>query len=447
MNNNEITNIKGLCNINLKRYRNFYLGALIFILVVFFFNLILISLNAFVPSGELKSQLVSTYGTIAIPLSTLFTITTTFQYKKNYIADEIFPQNNNSRLISNIIINYVFLITMLIVGVILYLLTLLILNIMNKYTGNLILAYDKSWFFLFTGFIVNFFYGSMISAVIVLIGTLDRRFNLIFRIGASIAAIVVLIFSNFGVTILKYVENFYKNEGYVSLFLIKAFLTVIFLLLLSLFINKHTTTLEAPMKKYKKPLMISLVVLLVLFSITMGSLIFRKTVDYYRTGYLQDMTNFFLKDGFDALEEYEELNIDISTINKEEPLRIFKGENLLSNHFDFTHTYAPSLVKNKDTLLVKYTLPENYINGVDTLKFLNAKLTYTLKGNDLTIDYVYDKNKIVILLSPFDNMAAFRLFSDKAYCNPFKGGMSSTGSTTVKIFNGEGMDIVENSIN
>lgn len=446
MNNNEIVNIKGLCNINLRRYRNFFLGALIFVLAVFLFNLILISLNAFVPSDGLKYQLVSTYGTIALPLSILFTLTTTFQYKKNYVEDEIFPQNNSSRLLSNIIINFIFLFTFLLIGIILYLFTLLILSIMNKYTGNLIFAYDKSWLFLFTGFIVNFLYGSMIAAVIILIGVLDRRFNILFRIGASVTAILILIFSSFGVTILKYIESFYRNEAYVSLFILKASLTTIFLLLLSLFISKHTPTLEAPMKKYKKPLMVSLVVLLVVFSITMFSLLLRKTVDYYKTGYLKEVTDFFLKDGFDSLNHYDELNIDISTINKEEPLRIFKGENILSNHFDFTHTYAPSLVKNKDTLLIKYALPENYINGVDTFKLLNAKLTYTLEGNDLTIDYEYDKNKVVLLVSPYDNMASFKLFSDKAYCNPIKGGMSSTGSTTVEIFNGKGVEIIENSI-
>lgn len=365
-----------------------------------------------------------------------------YNYKKSNKANEVLPQTNKGRFLAYSISNYTFYIKISILCLVLYLIQYGVITLLGNSASNIHLAYAFSVNFLIWGFVVNLIYGFLAISLIILLGALDRKFGLYFRIIICIVLFITVINEQFLLKSSLNLINFLTREPSLTLFCIKGVALWIIISLLSWFINSNTVYYSTPSTRFSKKI-IALTGFVTIFVITanfftMNFISFSKVIN--EEIYLAQ------KQMKSSIEVNVNIPLDTTHLNPGDTIKIVTNCDFQQNHlfinpinpedYRFTNTEITSVLfdnKKVNGLSLVYTLPIIIINNINTVPFTNPKLTAKLKETTLYLNYEYDKNQKLFYLSPYSFMKQFDTFKGKNYFKRIGGTVGQNGGGDIYI--------------
>lgn len=387
----------------------------------------------------------NTYSQYLMVISLAFLIGMAFMYKRINKEHEVLPQTNKSRFLAHILFNYSLIIMLSVLALVLYLAQYGIISIISNFTGNIHLAYDFSLRFVISGFIVNFIYGSLLIALILLIGTLDRKWPLYFRI-SFLVLIPILLFNNLflGKGLMDFI-SFWTKEPSVIVFVVKAAGLWVVLSGLAWSINANTVYFKNANAKFSKA-SIAVICCIVALMLIAPMLLFGGFT--YHTGYNQEVS-VSENEALDYSSKYIPLPLDASHLKKGDTIKVVTNCRFEDNKMSIVDIKADDygdvsfygFDSTVEGLQISYVLPEQMHNEINVTSFINPKVTASLDGTTLYLNYEYDKNQNVLYLSPYGLMGQFDAFKDKNHFKDFIGTSGGNYYGSVCLLSEDGIKI------
>jgi len=363
-----------------------------------------------------------------------------FLYRQTNAKLSVFPQTNNSRFISSVIVNYVIAIIGTFAVLVMYLVNLGIINLLTAFRDNIHLALNIDIGFIIAGFFVYLAYIFLIIAVLELVGTILRKWTYY----AAIAFIAL--FSLAVINILRVIEYapkvlaFLISEPSLPLFFLKAFGLWLVITVAALVINRFTVYGKSPTKASKGVVIACVVIAAVISVVAPAVVLFNRasggSVSVSEIEAITDPVN---------TAEFDAIRIDVSHLPRGSRI-IISGENLVIpddngaisswnwNTDAVVHGTESLAEIQGDTLIVQFRPPAYIVNGIEILHYTNPQVTAHLDGNTLYIDYTRDSASVVFM--PIWGMVRqFDTFKDKGVLSAHSFGFSSGwwGSTNINI--------------
>ncbi|MEG2017281.1 MAG: hypothetical protein RR844_03660 [Clostridium sp.] len=388
----------------------------------------------------------NTYSQYALFMSLAFFVGTAFMYRTLNKEHEVLPQTNKSRFLSIALFMYSLLLKLSVFALVLYFIQYGFISIVAGFTGNVHFAYDFSLSFVISGFIVNFIYGSLLLALVLLIGALDRKWSLYFR-ASFLAIIPILLFNNLflGKGLMEFI-SFWTKESSVIVFVVKAAGLWIVLSGLAWLINANTVYFKNANAKFSKA---SIAVICCIIALMVMAPMFLFGGFTYHTGYNQEVS-VTENERLDYSSRFITLPLDGSHLKKGDTIKVVTNCNFEDNMMCIIDLNADQtddeinfygFEGKVDGLEISYDLPENMHNEININAFINPKITASLEGTTLYLNYEYDKNQKVLYLSPYGLMGQFEAFKDKNYFKDFIGTSGGSNYGNVYILPEDGIKI------
>ncbi|MEG0308790.1 MAG: hypothetical protein RR636_12660 [Clostridium sp.] len=436
MDKRQLKNALGLYKIRSKEHNKSLLIACGILLFLFCADMINGLIEVFTFSEDVTASLFQTYSQLSWIVLISITSGSLFWYKTFNSQHEMFPQDNKTRFLSYVMFNYSYLLKLLVLSLSLYLFQYGLFSIIGTFNPNIHFAYPINLDFLISAFIVNFLYGSLFIALIILLGTLDRKFNLYFKITAI--CIFLLGFIKNG-SIFMYIVEFSKfltAESSLLLFILKAIVLLVVILGLSWIINNSTIYYRRNTKSSRTLTVIAtslLLIVFVSFSVLIPAYKYDSdvTVIEESENKVLDESNFF--HDFAGIEDFGAIKVDLSNLKPGDTIEVINTHNSNNNSLPIADIRFASNEVVNNQLYVNYSIPSNKKNWVNLNDYKNPVVTASLDGNKLYINYSYNENQKVLFLSAYGFMSQFHIFKDKGLFKEHIGSMSGSGSGSINI--------------
>jgi len=433
MDKRQLRNTLGLYKIRSKEHKKSFLILCGILLLLFMVDMVNTLTEVFSYSKDATTYNMQTYTQAAFYISIILCVGILFWYKTYNHQHEVFPQNNKTRFLSYVMFNYTSLLKLSLFSIFLYLAQYGLFSIIRTFNPNIHFVYPINFSFLISGFVVNFLYGSIIIALTILFGTLDRKFNLYFRISAIGLIIVGFLNDRAGFKYIIDLSKFWTKEPSFFLFMIKALGILIVILVLSWVINSHTVYYKSSAKVSSKfnVIAISIIVL------NCFTLLFTTNSNVTEEG---TTVSPYYKEAND-FETSHEIEIDLSTIQPDVPLVVIKNFDSDEENFSLSHNSDEAIGKVYENLIIEYKLPANEKDFVNLNNYKNPVLTTRLDGNKLYINYSYDENQKVLFLSSYGFMSQFDSFKGKGLHKEYTGSMVGTRGGYIDVIYPKGLKV------
>jgi hypothetical protein len=437
----ELTNIKNLFKVRLKSAKN---GLIVYALILsglfllpFISNVIEIVNN----NTWLYHDVSDLSGFIIFGLVIGF-IVTHVMYRTINVKLSVYPQTNNSRLISSMLINY-FIVAMVLVSIlVMYLINLGVFKLMAAFSYNIVFALNIDTGFIVAGFFVYLAYGFLIVSVIELIGTILRKWT--YYAAVALTTLFALLIVNLARVIdhLSGMLAFLIAEPSLLMFFLKAAGLWLAITAVTLVINRYTVYYKSHNQVLRKSIVIACIIIAVAIIVVLPGIMFNVSVydnsnetywEWDEEGNL-DGNNFI---------NFERIVIDVSHIPDGSRINI-DGTNIrvmqpgqwtsFSNDYSAIVSGAEELSNIQgDTIIVEYRPAWFLVNGIEVFKYTNAQISVHLEGNMLIIDYSFDN--VHVMLMPIWSLARqFDYFKDAGVLNATALGFTSGGHSAANIW-------------
>jgi hypothetical protein len=370
-------------------------------------------------------------------------------YRSTNAKLSVFPQTNNSRLVSWLLLNYSVAITIALVLLIIYFVNYGVIMLMSVFIDGIHLALNVDFGFVVAGFFVYLMYSFLIIAVIKLIGAVIRKWSY-YAIVTFIALFAFMIVNI--VRVIEYIPivlSFLIAEPSLILFFLKAIGLWLVLTAVTLVLNHFTIYHKSQNQTLKKRVTIACIIIAVVVTIVTPIILrFSVTIidNTTNTGMVSidgdwNTDPFYSESNFNRIEE---IRIDVShlhnrikiNLNDEsidrmnlDPSRIF------SSHDGMVYISGFESVEsvNGNTLVIRYNQPWYIVNGIEIFHFGNPRVRVYLRDDTLFINYTFDKSTAMIL-PVWGMVRQFDIFKDKGVLTGHAIGTSGGGDTSVSIF-------------
>ncbi|WP_346878300.1 MULTISPECIES: hypothetical protein [unclassified Clostridium] len=433
MDKRQLKNINNLYKIRSKEHKKAL--WIIYILLASFFAIDLIAtlMDIFTYSKDVTTYSLQTYTTNGLFLAISISIGTLLWYNSFNNQHQAFPQDNKTRFMSYALFNYITLLKVSVTSLLLYLIQYNIWALIGKLNSNISFAYPINLPFLISGFIVNLLYGSMLIALTLLINVLSKKFHMYFYI-TFIMFIVAAFFNNGALFItIGNLFSFWTKEPSLGIFVVKCTITLGILLILSVVINSTIVYYKAETKNTTKSRFILCGIALFCFIIVISLSVFTHNYPYNSNSEMgSDSINFVNDNPFKNFEE-KEIEVALTNLNTDIPIEIVTQFNEDEENI-FTTRYSDSSIEEiYENIIVKYHLPCNEVDYINLNYFKNPIVTAKLEDNKLYINYTYDENQKVILLSSYGTMSQFDCFKGKTLFKSNAGHMTGSSDGRIEI--------------
>jgi len=358
----------------------------------------------------------------------LLVLALTYRQSNDYYS--VFPQTNNSRFVSSLLLNYIVCIFFGVIALVLYLLEYGSLRLLSLWKDGVYFALDFDIGFLIIGLFTFLMYSFIMAATLGLIGAILRKWKL--YAAAVFVAIAIFLIVNV-VWVSAYMIkalSFLTVEPSIPVFFAKALVIWIVLTALSLVINRYTVYY----KSGRKPSSTTLAVMLsigIAIGVIVPSIFLVSNVSVTSSPHISSSGQIEEDDDYTG---FEELSIDVSHLPKGSKITLESETVILPTQqesyapYPMSVSYTDALDSLQgDTLIIRYQFPSYCIDGFELFDYANPKLTATLDGTSLHLDYQFDSGTVIIL--PIWGMAGqFERFKDTALLSESPWGYSSGSS-------------------
>jgi hypothetical protein len=385
---------------------------------------------------------VSDISEIIIFAMIIVSIVSVILYRTTNVKLSVYPQTNNSRLISSLLVTYFTVFAVLGFFLVMYLINLGVFMLMSVFSYNIIFALNVDFRFIIAGFFVYLVYGLLIVSVIELIGAVLRKWT--YYAAVILTTLFALLIINFAGVFgyLPKVFAFLVAEPSLLLFFLKATGLWLAITALTLIINRYTVFYKSHNQIMKKGTVITCIVIAAAIIVFLPGLI---NIGIY-TGNDQDWDDgaiispedvFPLRDedfSFDVshLPAGSRINIEGTNINVMQPGQWMWSSN--DNRAIVSGAEGLYDIQG-DTIIVNFRPPWTMINGIEVGKYTNPQLSVHLEGNTLYIDYSVDNVGVNVIIMPIWNLARqFDYFKDMGVLSATAFGFTSGGNTSANIW-------------
>lgn len=436
----EIANIKSLLRVRIKTQARGF--KLVFVLLTLF---------VFVPfigtvSGVVRSDFVRFYNIGDFSLTLLFAIGLAYfvqmlTYRSTNDKLSVYPQTNNSRFISSLLLNAIGVTAFATFVLVTYLIRYGIIFLLSVFMDNVHFALTFSLGFLVAGFFVYIAYCLLLVAIIELVGVILRKWTY-YAIVAFTAALSLLI-ANIN-TIIQSESNvlaFFVEESSLVVFFLKAVVFLLAIALIAIIINRNTVYHKNHGRALGKGAVIGCIAVTVAVVVVLQFALFRSMTSTPQSATWAEAVPVPIED---FLSGHEEIRIDISHIpngsnieirvsNREVVAEVVTGARFFSD--------APVTINGEDslrniqgdTLIISYHPSFFQANGLMLSDFADSQLIANLDGNVLFIDYVIENVQVVFL--PIWGFARqFDFFHDRNIFRANMIGISAGGNITPNVW-------------
>lgn len=433
MDKRQLKNINNLYKIRSKEHKKAL--WIIYILLASFFAIDLIAtlMDIFTYSKDVTTYSLQTYTTNGLFLAISISIGTLLWYNSFNNQHQAFPQDNKTRFMSYALFNYITLLKVSVTSLLLYLIQYNIWALIGSLNSNISFAYPINLPFLISGFIVNLLYGSMLIALTLLINVLSKKFHMYFYI-TFIMFVVAAFFNNGALFItIGNLFSFWTKEPSLGIFVVKCTITLGILLISTVVINNTIVYYKAETKNTTKSRFILCGIALFCFIIVISLSVFTHSYPYNSTSEMgSDSIDFVNDNPFKNFEE-KEIEVALTNLNTDIPIEIVTQFNEDEENI-FTTRYSDSSIEEiYENIIVKYHLPCNEVDYINLNYFKNPIVTAKLEDNKLYINYTYDENQKVILLSSYGTMSQFDCFKGKTLFKSNAGHMTGSSDGRIEI--------------
>ncbi|MEG0133304.1 MAG: hypothetical protein RR891_10235 [Clostridium sp.] len=436
MDKRQLSNALGLYKIHSKEHNKSLLVACGILLFLFCADMINGLIEVFTFSNNVTASLFQTYSQLSWIVLISITLGSLFWYKTFNSQHEMFPQDNKTRFLSYVMFNYSYLLKLLVLSLCLYLFQYGLFSIIGTFNPNVHFAYPINLVFLISGFIVNLLYGSLFIAIIILLGALDRKLNLYFKITAI--GIFLLGFIKNGLIFMYVVElsKFLTAESSLLLFILKSIVLLVFTLGLSWIVNNNTVYYRTKTKSSTTLTVITaslLFIVFISFSVLTPAYKYdsRVTITEESENKVSDESNFF--HDFAGVEDFGAIKVDLSTLKPGDTIEVINTHKSNNDSLPIEDMRFASNEVVNNHLYINYSIPSNKKNWVNLNDYKNPVVTASLEGNKLYINYSYNENQKVLFLNAYGFMSQFHIFEDKGLFKEHMGSMSGSGSGSINI--------------
>ena len=432
----EFTNIKNLFRVRLKTAKSGYIAfALVFtglLLIPLINNIIDIIRNNTRPYNIVSD--LSGFILFGVIIGLIISV---IIYRTANAKLSVFPQTNNSRLISSLLINYFTVVMILVMILVMYMVNLGVFKLMSAFSYDIVFALNINYKFIITGFFVYLAYGFLLVSLVEFIGAVLRKWTY------YAAIILTALFALFIVNFEKVLESlpgalaFLIAEPSLLLFFLKATGLWLAITTITLVVNRYTVFYKSHNQILKKGVVITCIIVAAIVIIIPGTL-FEVS---YSSGDVLENDGTFIIDEHDYVS-IKEFTIDISHLQSGSRVDI-DGTNIYIMQSDswVWQTNGSAIVSNTeslysihgDTIVIWYRPAWFLINGIEVLKYTNQQLSVHLEGNTLFLNYSYD-NVHVMLLPIWSLARQFDSFKDMGVLSANVLGFSSGGNRTTNIW-------------
>jgi hypothetical protein len=362
-------------------------------------------------------------------------------YRTTNVKLSVYPQTNNSRLISSMLLNYFIIVSVLLINLVMYLINLGVFKLMSDFSYNIVFALNINVGFIIAGFFIYLAYSFLIVSIIELIGALLRKWT--YYAAVALTTLFVLLVVNFVRVIghLPGILAFLVSEPSLLLFFLKAAGLWLAITAVTLLINRYTVYYKSRNQILRKSVVIVCIITSATIIVFLPGLVFNASVsnnggDIYREwdegDYLEE-NNYF---------NFERVIIDVSHIPDGNRINI-DGTNIrimqpgqwtsFSNDYSAIVSGAESLYDIQgDTVIVEYRPAWFLVNGIEVYRYTNQQLSVDLEGNTLIFNYSQDN--VHVLIMPIWNLARqFDYFKDAGVLGANALGFSSGGNGVASI--------------
>jgi len=434
----EFTNIKNLFKVRLKMAKSQYI---VFALV--FAGLLLIPLINNV--SDIVSNSTTHYNDVPeLSGFILFgivggLIVSIIIYRAANAKLSVFPQTNNSRLISAMLINYltITLIVVMLLGM--YLINLGTFKLMSVFFDNIVFALNIDVKFIIAGFFVYIAYSFLLVSVIEFIGAVLRKWT--YYAAVALTTLLALMIINLPRIIgqLSRIFAFLIAEPSLLLFFLKAAGLWLVITAATLLLNRYTVFYKSSNKALKKgTVIICIIIAMAIIAITPAVIFevsYSSNDDYWvEADWILDETDYIA---------IEETTIDVSHLPKGSRIDIAgtnihiwqPGQWMWSSDGIFANVSVSDELYDiqGDTITVVFRPAWFLVNGIEVFKYTNQQFTAHLEGNTLILNYTRDNAHVLII--PVWNLARqFDYFKDMGVLGAHAFGTSSGGNSFANIW-------------
>jgi hypothetical protein len=442
----ELYNIKNLFMVRLRTQMKNFIWLFIIAAVLIMGNLVPTVYGILANNSGFERFMAADLSVSFLLGMTVGFIITMFIYRQTNAKLSVFPQTNNSRFISSLIINYVTAAFASLTVLLMYLVSLGVIKLLSVSKDNVHFALTIDGGFIAAGFFVYLAYVFLVIAVIELAGTVLRKWH--YYAAITFIALLSLIIINF-IRVIEYAPKalaFIIGEPSLPLFFVKAAGVWLVITAASLIINRFTVYSKTLNKTVtKKAVIIGAALAVVLLLVVPAFILFNTTSE---SGF--SMSETIIETVPDPVNPanaaaLDEIRIDISHLPKGSGLTV-SGENLAfmsesgsvsdynyNNDAVVRGAYALNDLRG-DTLVIQFSPAAYRVNGVEMLQYTNQRVTAYVDGDTLFMDYIRDSASVVFL--PVWGIARqFDCFKDKGVLPAHSFGVSSGwwGSTNIYI--------------
>lgn len=433
MDKRQLKNINNLYRIRSKEHKKAL--WIVYILLASFFAIDFIAtlMDIFTYSKDVTTYSLQTYTNNGLFLAISISIGTLLWYKTFNNQHQAFPQDNKTRFLSYALFNYITLLKVSVLSLFLYLIQYNIWALIGNLNSNISFAYPINLAFLISGFIVNLLYGSMLIALTLLINVLSKKFHIYFYI--TLIVFVVAAFFNNGALLNTFGKllSFWTKEPSLGMFIVKCTITLSILLVFSAVINNTIVYYKAETKNATGSRFIICGFALFCIIIVISLNVFTHNYSSNSTSEIGfDSIDFVNDSPFKGFEE-KEMEVALSNLNNALPIEIVPLFNEAEENIFITRSSDSSIDEIYENIIVKYHLPYNEVNYINLNDFKNPIVTAKLEDNKLYINYTYNENQKVILLSSYVTMSQFDCFKGKNLFKANVGYMTCNGDGRIEI--------------
>ena len=435
----EYANMKNLFRVRVKSYTATFIWFFVVITFVF-----LASLTGTVV-GILRSDTVRYYnitdfsGWMIFGLA-LGYVLQAFIYRNTNAKLSVYPQTNNSRFISSLLYNYIWVFIAALTVLVAYLLQYGVLSMLSVFVDNIHFALNFDMGFVVAGYFAYVLYVLLLVAVIELIAVILRKWT--YYALAAFTAISSLLIVNFSMVIERAPNTlaFLFREASLSVFFVKSIVLLLVITAVAIVINHYTVYHKKQDRALNKSIVIGCVLIALAAVIIVPFALLNTTTATLQTQTISTEVNA----PWDTIwDRFEKIRIDIShlpqgsniEIQVDNPNTIIIKD--LATHFGrdtaaiISGTGALENIQGY-TLYILYRPPTFLIDDIELFQFANPQFSVRLEGSSLIVDYYFD-NAQVIIMPIWDVIRQFDVFRDR---NIFAGrpfGHSGGGNMTANI--------------
>ncbi|MCL2709085.1 MAG: hypothetical protein FWF03_08230 [Defluviitaleaceae bacterium] len=435
-------NTRSLLKVRLKtQARGFYWTAAVFAV------LLVGSLSA-APIGMIGSEdslqyyTITDYSVVFFYVIAIIFIIAVFSHRHTNARLSAFPQTNDSRYVSSLLLNFMFAFAVTLAACAAYLAHIGVFKLIAAFGYNICFALDFSAGFIAAGFFVHLAYASLILALLELIGAALRKWAP--YAGVALTAVLALLVVNIGFV----VENapvylaFILREPSLAAFFLKAAGTCLAFIAAAFILNRHTVYNKN--RTSGKKITIACVVATAIVSLLVPTFLMTNFASSENDSF--QIVEMEYETPVDNAEGFGEIRIDVSHLPRGSGIAV-EGENIavmIKNSSSVNSIQKSDVVVlnasalddlQGDTIVLRVNLAAFLVNGADVMKYTNQRVEARLDGLTLVVDYIRDE-AVVVIMPVWGLSRQFDAFKEKNVFPAHSFGFSSGWESFPSIYIG-----------